>query len=74
MDGYQMSGRGRKAWNACYDLLGSHELSAEAQLIKIELSNVLEQSMPDESPLERALMLVLIADTNMRGLLAENER
>ena len=69
-----MSGRGRKAWNECYDLLANHELTTQAQLLKIEVLNVLRQSMPDESELEVALILLIIADSNMREMVENNER
>jgi hypothetical protein len=74
MAGNQMSSRGRKAWNECYDLLTDHRLTPQSQLLKIEVLNLLEQSMPNESKVEIALMLLVIADSNMRELVDPNER
>jgi len=64
-----MSKRGRKAWNECYDLMQEHELTPDSYLIKLEILNVLKASMgSDSTDLEMAILLLVIADSNMIDL------
>ena len=67
-----MSRRGRKAWNMCYDIMIGHELTPESLMMKIEVINVMKKSMPDASDLEIAIMLLVIADSNMSELVEKN--
>jgi len=64
-----MSRRGRKAWNELYDIMLDHELTPNSYMLKVEVLNVLEKSMPvDCSELDRAIILLIIADSNMSEL------
>jgi len=64
-----MSSRGRKAWNELYDIMLDHELTPNSYMLKVEVLNVLEKSMPvDCSELDRAIILLIIADSNMSEL------
>ena len=61
-----MTKRGRKAWNECYDLMQDHELTPDSYLIKLEILNVMKASMgKDCTDLEIAILLLVIADSNM---------
>jgi len=64
-----MSRRGRKAWNELYDIMLDHELTPNSYMLKVEVLNVLEKSMPvDCSELDRAIILLIIADSNLSEL------
>ena len=65
-----MTKRARKAWNECYDLMQEHELTPDSYLIKLEILNLMKASMPQDcTDLERAILLLVIADSNMIELL-----
>ena len=64
-----MSIRGKKAWNDLYEIMQDHELTPESYMIKLEVLNLLKKSMPANSPdLDIAILLLVIADSNMREL------
>jgi len=69
-----MSRHGRRAWNAMYDVLENHELTSEAYLMKIEILNLLDKAIPNAAGLEKAIMLLIIADSNMRDLVENKNR
>jgi hypothetical protein len=64
-----MSHKGRKAWNEMYDIMQDHELTPDSYLLKLEVLNLLKKSMPaDCTDLDRAIILLIIADSNMSEL------
>jgi hypothetical protein len=67
-----MSVMSRQAWNALYDLMTEHELTAETYLVKLEVLNNLRKQFPNESELEIGVLLLVIADSNMRDLVDAN--
>jgi hypothetical protein len=67
-----MSIMSRQAWNALYDLMTEHELTAETYLVKLEVLNNLRKRFPNESELEIGVLLLVIADSNMRDLVDAN--
>ena len=72
MEAANMSRRGRKAWNMCYDIMLGHELTPESLMMKIEVINLMKKSMPDASDVEIGLMLIILADSNMSDLVEKN--
>ena len=67
-----MSIMSRQAWNVLYDLMSEHELTAETYLVKLEVLNNLRKQFPNESELEIGVLLLVIADSNMRDLVDAN--
>ena len=67
-----MRNRGRKAWNELYDLMAEHDLTAEAHLMRIEVLNVIKKWLPDQNDRTIGLMLLVLADSNMREVVDQN--
>ena len=67
-----MRDRGRKAWNDLYSLLQGSELTAETYLIKLEIVGNLKKGNPAMTDLEIAVLLLVIADSNLKELVESN--
>lgn len=66
-----MSTQGKDHWNKLYDMLEGHELTAETYLMQVEVLNVIRKAMPDQSELDVAVALLVIADSNLRKVVDE---
>ena len=67
-----MRNRGRKAWNELYDLMAEHDLTPEAYLMRIEVLNVVKKWLPNQNDKTIGLMLLVLADSNMREMVDQN--
>ena len=64
--------KGRKAWNNLYTLLEGSELTADTYLMRLEIISNLKKSHPTLSDLEIGMLLLVIADSNLRDLANKN--
>jgi hypothetical protein len=71
MEGAIMN-KGRKAWNNLYTLLEGSELTADTYLMRLEIISNLKKSHPTLSDLEIGMLLLVIADSNLRDLANKN--
>lgn len=67
-----MTKASREAWNNLYTLLEDSELTAETYLVRLEIISNLKKSHPTLSDLEIGILLLVIADSNLRDLVNEN--
>ena len=67
-----MSKESREAWNNLYTLLEGSELTAETYLVRLEIIANLKKSHPTLSDLEIGILLLVIADSNLRELVSKN--
>lgn len=67
-----MSKESREAWNNLYTLLEGSELTADTYLLRLEIVSNLKKTHPTLSDLEIGILLLVIADSNLRDLVNEN--